>query len=228
MESSLLYLPEPIQKHIRIYSYDNPESKVISAAQQGKLWEKKLYKIYKDLINPTDVVIDVGAFIGSHTVAFSHLAHQGKVYAFEPCRKPYDALSKTLSHNHMDNVTLFKSAVTNKISNDEVMGSTYDGDSFIKRLRCSKKCKEEETVNTLTIDSLNLDRCDLIKIDTEGAEWETIEGAQATIDNYRPDIFFETFRKPNMGHTKKLTDWCTENFYNWTHLKGDDYLLQSI
>ena len=228
MESSLLYLPEPIKKHIKIFSYDNAESKVIAAALQGKLWEKKLYKIYKDLINPTDVVIDVGAFIGSHTVAFSYLAHQGKVYAFEPCRKPYDALSKTLEINHMDNVTLYKSAVTNKISNDEVMGSTYDGDSFIKRLRCSKKCKEEETVNTLTIDSLNLNRCDLIKIDVEGGEWEVMEGAQATIDNYRPDIFFETFRKPNMGHTKKLTDWCTENFYNWTHLKGDDYLLQSI
>lgn len=228
MEYSLLYLPEPIRKHIKIYSYDNPQSKVISAAKQGKLWERKLYKIYKDIIQPTDVVVDVGAFIGSHTVCFSHLANQGKVFAFEPCSKPYQALCKTLEINHMDNVNLFKSAVTNKNGNDEIIGSTHDGDSFVKRIRCSKKSREEETVTTLTIDSLNLERCDLIKIDVEGCEWEVLEGAQTTIETHRPVIFFETFRKAEKAHLNKLQEWCTLNYYNYEWLKADDYILTSI
>ena len=225
MEYSLLYLPAPIEKHIKIYTFDNADSKVIAAAKQGKIWERKLFKLYKIMIQPNDVVVDVGAFIGSHTVAFSHLAKE--VHAFEPCRKPHDALSKTLAINKMDNVTLYKSAVTNKIGED-VMGSTFDGDSFIKRVRCSKKSQEEESVPTVTIDSLNLERCDLIKIDTEGCEWLVLEGAQETIDNYRPIIFFETFRKQHMAHITHLNEWCSENFYNWIHLKADDYLLTSI
>lgn len=228
--SSILKLPEPINQHIKIFFYEHEDlhSPVINAACNQKIWEKKLFNIYKDLIQPDHTVVDVGAFIGSHTLIFSKLAHKGKVIAFEPCRKPYEALVKSIVHNNMDNITLHKNVVTNIKDSDERMGSTYDGDSSIQRLRPRKKFLEYETIKTTTIDSFNLDRCDLIKIDAEGAEYLVLEGAKNTINKHRPIIFFETFRKPQGEHIRKLEEWTNDNFYKYTWLKGDDYLLESI
>lgn len=38
----------------------------------------------------------------------------------------------------------------------------------------------------ITLDSLNLSRCDLIKIDVEGMELKVLEGASATIRQHPP------------------------------------------
>ena len=66
-------------------------------------------------------------------------------------------------------------------------------------------------------------RCDFIKIDVEKSEWKVLEGASETIQKFKPVIFFETFRtKQNLT---LLFDWCEENEYTSTFLKGDDYLL---
>jgi len=43
----------------------------------------------------------------------------------------------------------------------------------------------------ITIDELNLDGCDFIKIDVEGFEWGVLLGAIETIKKYKPIIFYE-------------------------------------
>jgi hypothetical protein len=48
-----------------------------------------------------------------------------------------------------------------------------------------------ENVNMVTIDSLNLQQCDYIKIDVEGAEILVLTGALNTINQFHPIIFFE-------------------------------------
>jgi hypothetical protein len=49
----------------------------------------------------------------------------------------------------------------------------------------------KESVQCFTIDSLNLQRCDLMKIDVEAMESKVIRGAMATIRRCRPIIFAE-------------------------------------
>lgn len=48
-----------------------------------------------------------------------------------------------------------------------------------------------DDVETITIDSLELKSCRLIKIDVEGMEPEVITGARATIAAHRPILFVE-------------------------------------
>ena len=48
-----------------------------------------------------------------------------------------------------------------------------------------------EFVSVITIDSLGLDRLDLIKIDAEGMEMEVLQGAEQTIGRCRPVIYAE-------------------------------------
>ena len=43
----------------------------------------------------------------------------------------------------------------------------------------------------ITIDSLELDNCDFLKIDVEGFEYLVVLGALKTITKYHPTIYFE-------------------------------------
>src|ERR1700759_4504087 len=54
-------------------------------------------------INPGDTVVDVGANIGTHTVAFANLVGAGGVVpAFEPQRRLFQMLSGNVALNALD------------------------------------------------------------------------------------------------------------------------------
>jgi len=48
-----------------------------------------------------------------------------------------------------------------------------------------------EQVDVTTVDSLNLQKCRLIKIDTEGMEAEVLQGAAKTIKQFKPAIYYK-------------------------------------
>ena len=56
----------------------------------------------------------------------------------------------------------------------------------------------------ITIDSLQLEACDFIKIDVEGFEYFVIKGAIQTIQKYKPVIFYEENYKINSQSTTEL------------------------
>ena len=55
-----------------------------------------------------------------------------------------------------------------------------------------------ESVKLVTLDSLELGRCDFLKVDTEGYEYKALLGAVKTISKYKPYIFLES------THTAKV------------------------
>ena len=52
-----------------------------------------------------------------------------------------------------------------------------------------------EEIETITIDSLNLESCDYMKIDVEGFEPLVLIGAEQTIKKFKPTILFESNHK---------------------------------
>jgi FkbM family methyltransferase len=49
----------------------------------------------------------------------------------------------------------------------------------------------EQSINVITLDSLNLDNISMIKIDVENHENEVLEGAKQTILRNKPIVFIE-------------------------------------
>jgi FkbM family methyltransferase len=63
-------------------------------------------------IRPGDIVIDAGANIGTHTVAFANMVGPtGVVHAFEPQRRNFLMLAGNVAINGLDNVFCHQSAV---------------------------------------------------------------------------------------------------------------------
>jgi FkbM family methyltransferase len=63
-----------------------------------------------------------------------------------------------------------------------------------------------ETVSVITLDSLQLPSCRLIKIDVEGMELSVLQGASETIDRHKPCLYVENDRPQNSEALTKFID----------------------
>ncbi len=154
-------------------------------------WCEEELKLLDKYINEGDVIIDVGANIGTHTVFFAKkVKERGTVYAFEPQRIIFQNLCANASINWLTNVECYNMAVGGTPGYIFVPNLNYLQGRNFGGLRLGT-FTEGEKVRLITIDSLKLDRCNLIKIDVEGMESAVLEGSIETISKTRPILFVE-------------------------------------
>jgi FkbM family methyltransferase len=145
-----------------------------------------------------------------------------KVYAFEANPDIFGCLKKNVECNNIENVNI----------NNCLISDSKTQLNFYKRLdgtsRVSNKSVKGECLS-LESDSLDNiigtdEKIKLIKIDVEGHEFNVLKGAKKIIELHRPIIIIEVFKNKK----KQLEEYVTNNNYNMTWLKGDDYLLKPI
>jgi hypothetical protein len=78
--------------------------------------------------------------------------------------------------------------------------------------------KNGESVPVLTIDGLNLPRCNFLKIDVEGMEQEVLAGAVQTIAVHSPALYVENDRKEKAAALIQFIDGLGYNMYWHTPL----------
>jgi FkbM family methyltransferase len=159
-------------------------------------WAQDEIDLIGGFLRPGSCVFDIGAFIGTHTLAFSRLVgEQGKVYSFEPRREIFDILTKNIELNSLGNVTAFNAAVSYELSNVGLSSLSQSDDANLGGLALydppNVSRDVDYSVKVVSIDSLAIDHLDLIKIDVEGMEDSVINGAVETIKKHRPIIFAE-------------------------------------
>jgi FkbM family methyltransferase len=150
-------------------------------------------QLLRQFIELGDIVVDAGANIGTHTIAFANLVGSGGiVHAFEPQRRNFLMLAGNVALNALENVFCHQKAVGE--ANGEIslppmpppdINFNYSAVSLVKGLATG------ETVPLITLDSLDLPKCKLLKIDTEGMEEQVLGGAKALIERHRPLLYVE-------------------------------------
>ena len=153
---------------------------------------------YDQLIRyPKAVLIDCGASSGCFTLLSRHHPNL-EVYAFEPVDLTYRVLEANVYLNGLnDKVHLYQMGVSNydgKGILHTVIADGGKGVSIVDGTPAYHKAVEDSEIEVVTIDSF----CALhdivptmIKIDTEGQEKFVLEGAQETIEKYKPFLLFE-------------------------------------
>jgi FkbM family methyltransferase len=158
-------------------------------------------------------VIDVGAFIGTHALAFSDaVGPEGRVYALEPQPEAFQLLTTNVERNSATNVTVMNIAAGARAGEATIdmfpRDRRFNGGS--SRTSDSPGTKKAQ-VPVQTMDSLQLDSCALIKIDVEGAESEVLNGLTDVIHKFRPVIFCElndVSRFEKVHEVIALADWA--------------------
>lgn len=149
------------------------------------LYEPETYDLFKKIIKPGMVIVDIGAHIGYFTKIFSKLTgRSGAIYAFEADSENFKVLKKNTEH--FKNVKIFPLAVTDHTGTidfyhcEEKMGCH----SILPNIPLDYP-KTKVTVNATDLDSClqkqNLTKIDLIKIDIEGGEAKAFAGMKNTL-----------------------------------------------
>ena len=161
-------------------------------------WAQQEIELLLSLLNPGAVILDVGAFIGTHTLAFASI-EGATVYSFEPQPVAFELLNKTIQQNNIKNVRLYNAALSQEpgaifITSEGALSSAENLGSFSlanKRNTDAGTVGEATKVELITIDELRLETCNLIKIDAEGMEHLVLLGASRALMQLRPLIYAE-------------------------------------
>ncbi|CDT77909.1 Methyltransferase FkbM family (fragment) [Vibrio coralliirubri] len=155
-------------------------------------YEKLMLRNMRSQLNPGDVVLDIGANIGNHTLYLAAVA-QCKVHAFEPNRKLCEALTESSRYNELEKkITIHNYALGSKPSsgifsmiNDENLGS--------QSVELVEAGFQGDTFEVNVIDHMDWpEKITLIKIDVEGFELEVLKGAKDLIARDLPLIYVES------------------------------------
>lgn len=135
------------------------------------------------------IIFDIGANIGNYSAYILSSKTDAKVYAFEPHPLNYEKLLKL--KNQYKNINTFNLGLSNEKGNSliydyankdgspkaslykDVIEMQYDSPSVYHEIKMI-------TIDDFVNDS-NIDRIDLLKIDTEGHELEILKGAKNSL-----------------------------------------------
>ena len=154
-------------------------------------------------LNTFKNTLDIGAATGMYA---SHFAkHSKTVICFEAVTPVFEQLEKIKQSNA--NVITHNVAVSNEIgTTDFYVDDQRLSNSSFQNLVNGQKI----TVNTVTIDSLQLIDIGFMKVDVEGVELDVLNGASDTIDEYKPTCMVEVYEKFN----KYPVETTFEFFFN--------------
>ena len=164
---------------------------------QGYIIHTRYFSVLTD-----PVIFDIGANIGSMALGFAQRFPQGYVYAFEPDPFVSEKLLRNLSLNPelSQRVTPIQALVTDPSSMGQSRMTYYTNWRLDRRDGHTHPIHggtihAVDSIPCITVDDFCKDRgirrVDLIKIDTEGYEFQILKGAQRTITDYLPFIVFE-------------------------------------
>jgi len=164
------------------------------AWREKRKGEKEI-KIIPNLLVNCNRAIDIGANVGVWSYWLSKYAKQ--VESFEPNPKIFNALKNI----KIKNVNSYNVALSNKSGSVDLLipkgskGFSNQGASL-----SSIKVQGEHksiSIEAKCLDEYNFLDVDFIKIDVEGHEHEVIEGAQETINKFKPTMVIEMEEKHN-------------------------------
>jgi FkbM family methyltransferase len=154
-------------------------------------WAENELGLLRRFIAPGDVVADIGSFIGTHAVAMARtVGPLGQVHAFEPRRDTYAVLTGNLERNQLTQVVAHNVGVSDRPST--MLLDTPD--PSVRNLGSLALVDAGEggyPVQIITLDSLELPRLALVKIDVEGMEAQVLAGGKQTLRRCRPVVFAE-------------------------------------
>ena len=185
-------------------------------------------ELFQQVVKPGQVVVEVGANIGAHTVFLAQaVGPSGRVLAFEPQRVIYQVLCANLALNSVPNVHAWHAAVGSAPGEIVVPVLDYRQEHNFGGLSIEGH-QFGERVPVMTLDSFNLQQCYLLKVDVEGMEQSVLQGAVQTIARCKPILYVENDRPEKRAALIRYIDqlgysmyWHTPPLFNPNNFAGN-------
>jgi FkbM family methyltransferase len=140
-------------------------------------------------------IIDIGGGIGDYTIFAAYAYPHNRVIAFEPFRNSFELLQLNLNLNHIKNVEIFPEAIS---SSDGTLFLELEDDALqIKSVGAIEGNADGkyQKINAISLENAinrsGIERCDLLKLDCEGAEYDILFNAPPELFNKISRIIME-------------------------------------
>jgi FkbM family methyltransferase len=142
-------------------------------------------------LKPGDIVLDLGANVGAHTLYFAHqVGPTGRVIAFEPQRVVFQTLCANVALNSLTNVWALQAGAGESEGQTRLPPLDYSRSDNFGAVSLDS-AGEGEPVPVRTVDNLELASCAMLKVDVEGWEVQVLRGAKATLACCQPLLYME-------------------------------------
>lgn len=188
--ANTLTLTTALGHRITAFKGDHIADKI---ARHG-LYEKDVLNFLLSLLRQIaePVVLDIGANIGNHTLAFATAAAQ--VHAFEPIPAIHALLVQNVKQNRLVNVEVHNFALSDATGSDQiymVQSGNVGASSFDKRAKGGEPLIVQKQRGDDLALIQNLPKLDLLKIDVEAHEVFVLRGLMQTLRKHLPFITME-------------------------------------
>jgi FkbM family methyltransferase len=178
------------------------------------LWEEEVRKYFQP--DKDDIVIDVGAHTGTYAI---RLAKKAKlVIAVEPHPSTFQVLKYNIKLNCLDNVLAVNVGLGKK--NGIMYIDDKKGYGLTKLRNVGKKIVKVYTLDSL-MSNFKIHKLDWLKIDTEGMEYDILQGASKTLHFHNPKLIIEMHK--NKSTILKFLEMhgYKIKFINKNHIYGE-------
>lgn len=168
-----------------------------------------------------DAFVDIGAHAGAYTLLSSKKVQaKGKVISFEPNPLNLTYLSKNIKLNHIENATIIPLAASKEKGTCQLHYSESDtalSSTVFNKYNREKTIEVEKTTVDEVCQSLGIEQVKIIKIDTEGCDFQVLQGALNTLKGTQYVI---------IEHSEKcIKELLLSLNYALTYLEPSGYLL---
>lgn len=176
-------------------------------------YEEENFAFLKSSCGDGATILDIGAHIGLFSVIAAKTAGEhGKIFAFEPASNTVPVLQQTIRINELGHII----SPVNQAMGKEVGKVTFfisdteaDNSNSLVSYKEDRKLKGIE-VDVNSIDNFvatkNLSKVNFIKIDVEGAEYDTLRGGIEVFKKYRPCFILAIHPEPIQKKGDRLED----------------------
>ena len=211
-----------------------------AVATYGEWFESEVdvFRLYCGL---GDTVVDVGANIGTHTMALASLVGpRGRVVSIEPQRPMFMLMCANAIGNGYLQVEPFRAVAGKACHRMNYATVRYDevssfGGYDTNLMAAMAPGQVSEALETVSIDYLSCYKAKLIKIDVEGSECNVIWGAEKTLKLARPVLYVENDRVENSRELIELLRmfdyklyWHFPASYNPNNIAGSKEIIHRV
>jgi FkbM family methyltransferase len=154
-------------------------------------------EILGTFIRPDSIIIDIGANIGAHTIFFAKKASKGHVIAIEPQPQIFQILCANVVANNLRNVQTIHGGIGGENTLMSVPNLDYNQINNYGGVSLQAATQGMHRIPVMTLDGIELPKCDLIKCDVEGMEHQVLLGGMNFLRQHKPVLYVENDRPQN-------------------------------
>lgn len=176
------------------------------------------YNIRKMDFEDGDVVIDIGANVGSVSLYIAKKYPNVKIYSYEAHPINYQNLIRNISHNNITNIVAHNLAVSHTdgdLVNITLSPNNTGSSSIFKSAKTDNEFLNFN-IETISLDTIistnNIEKVKFLKIDCEGSEFDILENYKQvnSVEIVNMSVEIHTFMEHKGKNVNSLVELCNK------------------